>query len=313
MRDSLREMADSVRYNTNTYGDDVVLHLELGYETLFGPMPDETDNNNNNNDSNGDHSTGRIARNRNYGMDDLPSSGLLPHKTYERLIRNIQDEKGFVESIVIMVTTDDGVAERADESSPTMPTAEAPTTSAGTNNTTSTVGTTRQQEQQEQLQHRSHAIACDLVEYLEEAFPRTNIRLHNDVFGDASRTKVMAGLASANKGAICGLSAFCAAPVLSVDEGDAIGYILDAGSMSRHNAWALRAARQSSTSSFAAVQDNSVRVFAAPILANTLLPKLTDHEILNWLRRQSTIEEGEEVVVATRSGMKEAVRSDGAK
>ena len=241
MRETMQRMAAAVQSTpaTSFESDDVVIHVRLGYSTLY-PL-----------------SQAATAR-------ELPTSGLLPHQVYSKLIREIQTEKGYAETISIVTQS-----------------------FAALEGSLTTL-------QQDQTRDRSELIARDLVEYLQETFPRATIRLHNRL--DDSPTKAQARLVAAKKGAICGVSSFCTSPVLSVrndyDSVSAIGYLLDGGSVTHRVEWAH----------WACENYLDVRKFSSPLLSNTVIPQLTDREILDWLRQQSPQVNGrpDDVIVTAR-------------
>ena len=116
---------------------------------------------------------------------------------------------------------------------------------------------------------KSKLVARDLVDYLRSAFPNATIAIHNG--RDEIPLKSFARLIRANMVAVCGPSTFCTMPVLATQT--AIGYIFRG---EKHSPWAKHVAQFS----------NNIRTYKVPRLANNFTDKLSDEEILFWLRNQ---------------------------
>jgi hypothetical protein len=116
---------------------------------------------------------------------------------------------------------------------------------------------------------RSKLVAEDLQSYLAKEFPRAKVEIHNG--HSEIPAKAYARLTRAKKVAVCGSSTFCTYPVLAVRE--AIGYIFRA---EKHSPWAVRAATK---------YDN-IRTYKVPRLTNNYTCKLSDTDLLMWLREQ---------------------------
>ena len=172
--------------------------------------------------------------------------GLFPHKTYIKLLKQAESEKGSIDSIGIVTAPFKGefVRKLYDSGS------------------TST----------------SEMIAMDLVDALQEAFPRAKVTIHNS----PRETIVQANsrLVNARKVAVCGCSTFCPYPLLATK---GIGYMFGPPSTKHHqNAWIFNAAKRF----------EHFRLFETPMLNGLVInnfktgEKLDMDVLLEWLRHQ---------------------------
>jgi len=143
--------------------DDAVIHLRLG--DVF-------------------RATGRIP---------VSPRGLLPHNEYEKILRQVELEKGPLSSISIVT------APFGDEDKDLI------------------------REKDMEFTERSRLVAEHLKEFLMQTFPQATVAIHNSG-EEESPAKAGARLTRAKKVAICGCSSFCAYPVMAVAD-DALGYI----------------------------------------------------------------------------------------
>lgn len=162
--------------------------------------------------------------------------GLFPHAAYAALLQTAIDQKGPLDTISIVTDTFDEDKVRSND---------------------------------KEFTDLSRVVAEDLVRYLSDRFPDSEVVLRNDW---ETETTVVAytRLAQAKKIAVCGCSTFCPLPVVSVQD-DVLAYLYEQQHLN-----------QVFTNYFAETRDN-VHLWNAPMLGSNEIAKLSEDEILEFL------------------------------
>jgi len=120
----------------------------------------------------------------------------------------------------------------------------------------------------------SRVVAEDLVLHLQEVFPNAQVFLRNDWEAETT-VAAYTRLIQAKKIAVCGCSTFCPLPVVSVED-DVLAYLYDQEHLN-----------QVFTKYFADTREN-VHLWDAPMLGSNDIAKLSEDEILTFLRNDDT-------------------------
>ncbi|KAL7478291.1 hypothetical protein ACHAW6_004060 [Cyclotella cf. meneghiniana] len=170
--------------------------------------------------------------------------GLFPHSTYIKLLMQAQKEKGTIRSIGLVTAPFSGAFVRSMY--------DAHATS------------------------KSKAIAMDLLDAIQRAFPRAKVTIHNRP--EETIIESLARLVHARKVAICGCSTFCPYPLLAT-KGIGFMYNQTVG----QNLWVKNAAEQY----------DHFRLFDTPLLNGLVIENrktgkaLDLSDVTSWMRNQN--------------------------
>jgi hypothetical protein len=168
--------------------------------------------------------------------------GVFPHATYINLFMQAQQEKGTINSIGIVTAPFKGSTVRSFD-----------------------IGYTSFSEE----------IALDLVNALQNAFPKAKISIHNSP--EETIMESLARVVHARKVAVCGCSTFCPYPLLATE---GIGFMYNP--VGAQNQWVRNAAKRY----------DDFRLFETPMLNGLMIAndktgwKLDHALVMDWVRHQ---------------------------